>query len=93
MKARQLAIVLFALIVLGGIALVLRSRNATSWREAAIVTEGKVLNFPLNDASHLTIKSGADELNLVKKAEVWTVAERFDYPADFIQVADLVRKL
>jgi Domain of unknown function (DUF4340) len=93
MKARQLAIVLVALIVLGGIALVLRTRNVTSWREAATVTEGKVLNFPLNDASHLTIKSGAEELNLVKKSEIWTVAERFDYPADFDQVADLVRKL
>jgi hypothetical protein len=93
MKARQLAIVLVALIVLGGIALVLRSRNATSWREAATITEGKILNFQLNDATHLTIKSGADELNLVKKAEVWTVAERFDYPADFNQVTDLVRKL
>jgi hypothetical protein len=93
MKARQLAIVLFALIVLGGIALVLRSRNATSWREAVTVGEGKVLNFPLNDASHLTIKSSADELNLVKKGEIWTVAERFDYPADFNQVADLARKL
>jgi hypothetical protein len=93
MKARQLGIVLVVLIVLGGIALVLRNRNASSWREAATVTEGKVLNFPLNDASHLTIKSGADELNLVKKNEVWIVAERFDYPADFNQVADLVRKL
>ena len=93
MKARQLGIVLVVLIVLGGIALVLRNRTATSWREAATVTEGKVLNFPLNDASHLTITSGADELNLVKKNEVWIVAERFDYPADFNQVADLVRKL
>src|SRR5262249_15395582 len=89
MKARQLAIVLFALVVLGGIALVLRSRNATSWRETATVTKGKVLNFSLNDASHLAIKSGADELNLVKKGEIWTVAERFDYPADFTQVANL----
>ena len=93
MKARQLAIVLVVLIVLGGIALVLRNRNASSWREAATVTEGKVLNFPLNDASHLTIKSGDAELNLVKKNEEWIVAERFDYPADFTQVADLVRKL
>lgn len=93
MKARQLAIVLVALIVLGGIALVLRSRNATSWREAATVAQGKVLNFQLNDAAHLTIKNGTEELNLVKKNEVWTVAERFDYPADFNQVADVIQKL
>jgi len=93
MKARQLAIVLVVLIVLGGIALVVRTRNATSWREAATTTSGKVLNFPLNDATHLTIKSGAEELNLVNKSDLWTVAERFDYPADFTQVADLIRKL
>lgn len=93
MKARQLAIVLVVLLVLGGAALVLRNRNASSWRQTATVTEGKVLNFQLNDASHLAIKSAAAELSLVKKGEVWTVAERFDYPADFNQVADLVRKL
>src|SRR5256885_743546 len=93
MKARQLAIVLVVLLALGGIALVLRGRNASSWRESATVTEGKVLKFELNDAAHLTIKSAAAELNLVKKGDIWTVAERFDYPADFTQVADLVRKL
>jgi Domain of unknown function (DUF4340) len=93
MKARQLAIVLVALIVLGGIALVVRSRNTSSWREAATTTQGKVLNFPLNDATHVTIKSSAEELNLVNKNDVWTVAERFDYPADFTQVADVIRKL
>ncbi len=93
MKARQLAIVLVALIVLGGIALVVRSHNATSWREAATATQDKILNFPLNDAAHLAIKTSVDELNLVRKNDVWVVAERFDFPADFTEVANLLRKL
>ena len=93
MKARQLVIVLVVLLALGGVALVLYSRNASSWRQSATVTEGKMLNFSLNDVAHLTIKGSGAELNLVKKADIWTVAERFDYPADFNQVSGLVRKL
>src|ERR1700694_2968773 len=93
MKGKQLAIVLVLLAALGGIALLLHSRNTNSWSKTATVTGGKVLTFPLNDASHVTIKTNGIELNLVKKDEVWKVKERFDYAADFDKVAGLIRKL
>lgn len=93
MKGRQFAIILVLLIALGGIALLLHSRRAASWRENATATEGKILKFPLNDVSHLTIKSSSAELNLIKKDDTWKVKERFDYPADFDKVSGLLRKL
>lgn len=93
MKGKQLALVLVLLAVVGGIALFLNHRNSASWSETATTTSGKVLDFPLNDVSHVTIKEGGAELNLAKKDEVWTVKERADYPADFSKVSALIRKL
>lgn len=93
MKGKQLAIVLVLLVALGGIALFLRSRNSASWSNTATTSSGKILDFQLNDVSHVTIKESDTELNLVKKDDVWTVKERADYPADFTKVGGFIRKL
>jgi hypothetical protein len=93
MKGKQFAIILVLLIVVGGVALYLSHRNSASWSETATTTSGKVLDFPLNDVSQLTIKEGGAELNLARKDDVWTVKERADYPADFDKVGALIRKL
>jgi Domain of unknown function (DUF4340) len=93
MRGKQLAIVLLLLVALGGIALLLHSRNTASWSNTATTTSGKVLNFPLNEVAQVTIKGGGTEVNLLKKDDVWRVKERFDYPADFTKVASLIRRL
>ena len=93
MKGKQLAIVLVLLVVLGGIALFLNRRNSASWSNTATTSSGKVLDFPLNDVSQVTIKESGAELNLAKKDDIWTVKERADYPADFDKVSALIRKL
>jgi len=93
MKGKQLALVLVLLVVVGGVALYLSHRNSASWSETATTASGKVLDFPLNDVSQLTIKEGGAELNLARKDDVWTVKERADYPADFDKVGALIRKL
>lgn len=93
MKGKQLALVLVLLVVFGGIALFLNQRNSASWSDTATTAGGKILDFPLNDVSQVTIKEGGAEVNLAKKDEVWTVKERADYPADFDKVSALLRKL
>ena len=93
MKGKQLALVLVLLVAVGGVALFLNQRNSASWSETATTSSGKVLDFPLNDVSQVTIKEGDAELNLVKKDDVWKVKERADYPADFDKVGALIRKL
>jgi len=93
MKGKQLAIVLVLLVVLGGVALFLNHRNSAAWSESATTSSGKVLDFPLNDVSQVTIKESSTELNLARKDEIWTVKERADYPADFAKVSALLRKL
>jgi hypothetical protein len=93
MKGKQLALVLVLLVVVGGIALFLSHRNSASWSDTATTSGGKVLDFQLNDVSHVTIKEGGAELNLARKNDIWTVKERADYPADFNKVGALIRKL
>jgi len=50
-------------------------------------------NFPVNDVAHVSVQHGTNELNLVKKDDVWCVRERGDYPANFSQLSDLLKKL
>lgn len=93
MKRNQLALILVLLAALGGVALFLRSRDSASWSSSAAGSSEKILSFPLNDVSRVTIKTSGTELNLVKQEGTWRVAERADYPADFGKVAGLLRKL
>ena len=93
MKGKQLAIVLILLVALGGAALFLNRRNAATWSSTATESNGKILNFPLNDVSHIVIKGSGAELNLIKKDDVWKVKERADYPANFELISALIRKL
>jgi hypothetical protein len=93
MKGKQLALILVLLVALGAVALFLRNRNSASWRETATASNGKVLDFQLNDVVQVTIKENGAELSLVKKDDTWKVKERADYPADFEKVSALIRKL
>ena len=93
MKGKQLAIILVLVVVIGGLALFLSRRHSAEWSSTATTSSEKILNFPLNDVSHLTIRAGGAEVNLVKKDDAWTVRERADYAADFDKVSALLRKL
>ena len=93
MKGKQLALVLVLLAVIGGVALFLQQRNAASWSSNSVEATGKILDFPLNDVSQITIKASSAELNLAKKDGVWKVKERADYPANFDLISSLLRKI
>lgn len=91
MKGKQLAILLLLAVLAGGVWIYLRKENRSSWSETG--GGGKVVDFPINDVARLKIKTATSELNLVKKNDTWTVQERADYPANFVQVSNLLRKL
>lgn len=94
MKGKQLATLLVVLAVLGLAGYFsFRSQNS-SWSENSAATAGaKVLNFPVNDVAKVTIKASGGEVNLNRKDEGWTVAERGDFPANFENISGLLRKL
>ena len=92
MKGKQLFIILILLVALGGSAMLFYRHNNVSWSRTA-TGESKVLDFPLNDVSHVMIRGNGAELNLVRKDGVWRVRERADYLADFDKVSALIRTL
>jgi hypothetical protein len=52
-----------------------------------------VPKFPINDIAQVRIKQSAGEVNLVKKDDLWRVKERADYPANFTELGDFLRKV
>jgi Domain of unknown function (DUF4340) len=92
MKGKQLVILLVLGVVLGGAWFITSKRNKASWSESG-AGGGKIVDFPINDVAQVVIKTSGEELNLVKKADAWTVKERADYPASFELVSGLIRKV
>lgn len=93
MNRQQLRTILFVGVILGILGLFVYQRDRTSWRSTARENGIKVLpELPINGVSQVTIQQTGGELALMKKNDLWTVRERFDYPADFGKVRDLLRK-
>jgi hypothetical protein len=50
-------------------------------------------NLAVNDVTAITITSPESEVILQKQSNGWTVANRFNYSADFPKIADFVKKI
>ena len=92
MKGKHLALLLLVALLVGGAWYSLQQGDKAAGRQSDGAGT-KVLDFPINDAAHVTVKGAGAELNLVRKGDDWTVQERADYPAPYEQVSDLIRKL
>ncbi len=94
MNRKQLTILLFLGIVVGGAGFHFYKARKESYVSKDAVTGQKLVpNFPLNDVARLTIKQGTNQLDLVKTDEVWKVRERHEYPANFQEVSEFLRKV
>lgn len=94
MNRKQLTLILVAFVVLGGVGLWLRNRDATSYGTTASGMGEKVLgDLDVNAIARVVIRKGTNTLNLVQQEERWVVAERADYPANFTEVGETLRKL
>ena len=94
MNRKQLLILVVLVVVLGIAGLVLYQRNQTSWqgggRQGAAA---KLLgDLPVNDVATIVIKGGTNELDLVKKDNLWRVKQRNDYPANFSEISGFLLK-
>jgi hypothetical protein len=93
MNLKQLGILIVAVVLIGGAALLLRTKQSNSWSTGSPEAGKKLLgNFPVNDVAHIAIKDGTNQLNLVKKDDLWRVQERGDYPANFQQISEFLLK-
>jgi hypothetical protein len=95
MNRKQFGILLVLLVILGGGGWYIqqgRNRFASAGEQG---TGQKLMgeSFPINDIAHLHIVQGSNEVNLIRKQDVWKVAERKDFPANFAAISDFLIKL
>ena len=94
MNRKQFVILLVLVAVLGGAALVLYKKENKSWTGGGQTAGRKLFaDFQVNDVAHIVIKQGTNELNLVKKDDLWRVRERGDYAANFSEISGVLLKL
>ncbi|MBW1781243.1 MAG: DUF4340 domain-containing protein [Deltaproteobacteria bacterium] len=92
MKTKTLVILLVILGVLAGTGTLLiysRDMRSPSGAMGAPLLKG----LPANDIASIVIQTSNTAVCLEKKADSWIVKERFNYPADFSKISDLVRTL
>lgn len=93
MNLKQLGILIVAVVVIGGAALLLHNKQGNAWSTGSPEAGKKLLgDFSVNDVAHIAIKEGTNELNLVKKDDLWRVQERGNYPANFQQISEFLLK-
>ena len=95
MNGKQLGLLFALLVVLGGAGLLIEHSRNQAVNTVSQGAGGKLLgdSFPVNDVAHIRIKQDTNELNLVKKDDLWRVAERDNYPANFSQISDFLLKV
>ena len=93
MNAKQLAILIVALALLGGLGIQLSKRQSADWKAPEAAAGKKLLgDLPVNDIAQITIKNGQGELNIAKVDDSWKVKERSNYPANFAEIQEFLRK-
>ena len=93
MNRKQLTLLIVVGAVLGGLGWVAYQKQNKPYADSIQKMGAKVLpNFPLNDVEQIVIKQSGGTLLLAKKDNIWVVKDREDYPANFSNINNLVRK-
>jgi hypothetical protein len=93
MNRKQLTLLIVVGAVLGGLGWVAYQKQNKAYTDSTQKMGGRLLpNFPLNDVEQIAIRQSGGELHLAKKDDIWVVKDRGDYPANFSNISDLLRK-
>lgn len=93
MNRKQFVILIVLGVAIGALGIYLAGKRKDSYSATSFGKDEKVLkDFPLNDVAHLRVKQGTNEVNLVR-GEKWTVNERWNYPANFTEISEFLRKV
>ena len=93
MNQKQLLILVVLVVALGAAGLWLYRSNETAWKIGTKGTTQKLLGeLPVNDVAEIVIKGGTNELDLVKKDNLWRVKQRDDYPANYSEISGFLLK-
>lgn len=86
MNKKQLLLLIIVGAVVGGISYTLSKKEQATWSQSAQRMGEKVVpdfQGKLNQVESVSIKGPTSALTLAKKGEIWGVADRSDYPANF----------
>lgn len=94
MNRKQLTFLIVAGLIIGAAALVI-SKNREKSQAASNQRIGQPLlkGFAADKVEHITVKHGADQMNLLRKGDRWVVQERADYAANVGNIGEFVRKV
>ena len=93
MNRKQFTILLLVLFVLGIAGLsVYRKQNASSGGDNPAVGRKVLPDFAYNNVVQISLKEGTNQVNLVKKNDLWRVQERNDYPANYSEISEFLLK-
>ena len=93
MNSKQLTLLVLLCVVLGGLGWLAWNKQNDSYSESAAQLGEKLLpDFPLNDVTQISIRQPSNTIALAKKDDVWVVIDRGDYPANFSNISDLLKK-
>jgi len=94
MNKKQFIVLVVLVVVLGLWGLSKWRGQTASYNGGGKAVGQKLLGeFDVNAVAQLAIKQGTNELLLAKQDEVWRVAQRNDYPANFSEISSLLLKL
>lgn len=92
MNTKTFIILVAVVAVLAGISyILLRPQGAE--QSADRMGAAPFSDLPANDITAIEISDATAHVHLKKGESVWQVADRYDYPADFGKIADLVKKI
>jgi hypothetical protein len=92
MKKNHLLLLLALAIVVGLAGTYFKISQSAGWSDSK--TDRTVFqNLAVNEITNIQIRSASGNVTLEKKGDLWGVAERDDYPADFTKIRDLIKSL
>src|ERR1051325_11694255 len=93
MNRKQFVILLVIGVIAGFVGWTISKRHRESFATSDGGAQKLIPNFPINDIGLVRIKQSTNEVNLVKKEDLWRVKERAEYPANFAELGDFLRKV
>jgi hypothetical protein len=92
MKRQQVYLLLGAALVLAIAGTIFQLVRSSGWKGQATDLE-PFANLPVNSVTKLVLKSAKETTTLQKVGDIWTVAERNGFPADFSKIRELMTSL
>lgn len=94
MKGSKFLYLLIAAALIGGLALLMKSRDEASWQEAAVEAGSKLLgDLAVNDVASVRLLGAEGRVTAKRANDTWVIEERGNYPANFAKISALVRKV